>query len=531
MVSSPINAGATTVSGTSVEAEGTTIRVFLNGNPIPIGTTTVDANGNWTLGAVGPFAATNTLNATAEAPGKSVSVLSNTVTVLAPSTPPVITGTYTEGGTSVTGTSVEASGSVIRLYIDGTFIGTTTVDGAGNWTVTGLSPTDPALYTSGVLSATVQATGENESGLSNLVTVACIPPSTALTTAATPNPICEGEVTQITITGAESGVIYTLRNAGNTANMSASRLGRGANLVLTSFPLSATQTLQVQAMRLPDVSCNALVGAGHAITVYDLPELTLTLNHPASVTMGSSTTIAVQNTQANVEYQLQVGGVDVGTPVTSVLNGSTVNLNTGAIMANTTFTVQATDLSGPLNCQGNVAANAFIEATFLVPIESLRLEAYSNGSSNQLIWWTRNERNVSHFEVRRVSDDTFLGSYTAVGNTEGQQLYRFPDHQPTPQASYQIWAMDQDGQQTRSNVAVVTSNLSPRLYPHTAYSYGFVLPHDLTVRQWDLYSPEGKRVRTATAALVELEPLASGLYILHVTYSDGQQQRYKLLRP
>ena len=338
-------------------------------------------------------------------------------------------------------------------------------------------------------------------------------------------------MTQITITGAESGVIYTLRNAANTANMSASRLGRGSDLVLTSFPLSTSQTLLVQAMRLPDVSCNALIGAGHAITVYELPDLTPTLSHPASVSVGSSTTIAVQNTQANVRYQLQVGGANVGSPITSVLDGSTINLNTGAIATNTTFTVLATDLSSPLNCRGTVGANAFIEATFLVPIESLRLEAYRNGTSNQLVWWTRNERNVSHFEVRRVSDDTSLGTYPAMGNTEGQQLYRFPDHQPTAEASYQIWAQDLDGQQTLSNVAMVTTELSPRLYPRGDYTYGFVLPQDLTVRQWDLYSPEGKLVRTATAALVELETLATGLYILQVTFGDGRQQQYKLMRP
>ena len=50
-INAPINSGATTVSGTSVETNGTTIRVFKNGTQI--GTTTVNA-GTWSLAGISP---------------------------------------------------------------------------------------------------------------------------------------------------------------------------------------------------------------------------------------------------------------------------------------------------------------------------------------------------------------------------------------------------------------------------------------------------------------------------------------------
>ena len=71
MINSPINSGATSVSGTSVEANGTTIRVYKNS--VLIGTTTV-SGGVWTLSSISPALASNdVITATAEAANEYVS--------------------------------------------------------------------------------------------------------------------------------------------------------------------------------------------------------------------------------------------------------------------------------------------------------------------------------------------------------------------------------------------------------------------------------------------------------------------------
>ena len=70
-INAPINSGTTTISGTSVEANGTTIRVFKNGTQI--GTTTV-SGGVWSLTSISPaLAANDTITASAQAPNEYVS--------------------------------------------------------------------------------------------------------------------------------------------------------------------------------------------------------------------------------------------------------------------------------------------------------------------------------------------------------------------------------------------------------------------------------------------------------------------------
>jgi hypothetical protein len=79
-VNGPINVTATSISGTSVEAAGTTIEVFRNTSSI--GSTTVNASNQWTLTPSGlTFAVGDLITAKATAIGKNVSPLSRPVTV------------------------------------------------------------------------------------------------------------------------------------------------------------------------------------------------------------------------------------------------------------------------------------------------------------------------------------------------------------------------------------------------------------------------------------------------------------------
>lgn len=531
VVKGPINVAATSISGTSVEAAGTLITVYRNS--VSIGTTTVDAYGNWTLSGLNPALLVNldVINATATATGKSVSGLSNNVTVRGASTPPVITGSYTEGGTSVSGTSVEAVGSVIKLFIDGTQIGTTTVLAGGTWTVTGLSPTDPALYTGGVLSATVTATGENESGLSNLVTVQCVPPLTTAAVSLSPSPICSGFTTTITVNPSEPGVIYTLRNNANTANLSTSRVGNNGPLQLVTQPLTASARIRVQAMKLPSTSCTAMLTNTDTVTVnpIPLPDRAVTPS-PASITSGNSTVVQVGNTQSGVSYQLRIGAVNVGTKVVSASNGSTVNLATGNLTSSTTFNVLAVDENYPTNCSCVLNTTAYVDVTALVPLEALLLRARRTGSGQAVLldWTTRNEVNVSHMAAYELNHNRYIGTVQATGNTMGETAYRLTDLHPQGIAlAYRVVATDMDGSETESNI--VELNLTTGLQIVTEPDGWKLLPpaeNPLTdARLTDL---QGRTIAHGQLTYIAKTGLAKGWYLLQCRLTDGQTQVTKL---
>lgn len=152
-----------TITGTSTEAAGTEIKVYKAGTTL-LGTVTVSTFGTWQLTGV-TLATNDILTATAKALNKSLSSNSNSITVQASApSAPTVSGSYIAGNTSISGTGGNTS---VRVYVDGSLIGTVTPS-SGNWTLSGLSSTE--LYRGAVINATNIVNGI-ESVISNSVTV------------------------------------------------------------------------------------------------------------------------------------------------------------------------------------------------------------------------------------------------------------------------------------------------------------------------------------------------------------------------
>lgn len=140
IVSSPIYAGGSvTVTGSSIEPPGSVITVYVDG--VPVGTTNVQADGTWSLTGVA-ISDGQTVTATVQAGGEVTSGPSSGVDAASNSgdlTPPPFVATIYGEDTDIDGTSA-APNSVIDVYADGTYIGTTVADGSGNWVLVGGGP-------------------------------------------------------------------------------------------------------------------------------------------------------------------------------------------------------------------------------------------------------------------------------------------------------------------------------------------------------------------------------------------------------
>lgn len=103
----------TSVTGTSTEANGTTINLYKN--DVLIGTTTVTA-GAWTISGLTAFVAGDVITATATAPGEAVSnAKCNTLTVASPTCTAAVTSvTVCNAGKAIQG--IATVGATIRLY-------------------------------------------------------------------------------------------------------------------------------------------------------------------------------------------------------------------------------------------------------------------------------------------------------------------------------------------------------------------------------------------------------------------------------
>ncbi len=152
-----------TVNGTSTEVAGTTITLYKAGTTL-LGTASVTAFGTWSVSSL-TLTTSDVLTAYAKATGKTLSSISNSVTVAASvPTAPILSGNYIVGNTSISGSG---GNGTVTVYVGGAPIGTVT-NASGNWTLSGLSSTE--LFRGAKIYAT-NTVSSIESPISNEVNV------------------------------------------------------------------------------------------------------------------------------------------------------------------------------------------------------------------------------------------------------------------------------------------------------------------------------------------------------------------------
>jgi uncharacterized repeat protein (TIGR01451 family) len=205
VLNSPIVAGDTTVSGVSSGGDGTTISVY-NEDTL-IGNAVVTAN-VWTANVV-TVSGGDSIRAKATFPGGSESDFSPAVIVLFKTTTPLITVPVYAGSTSISGTTSEANGTSIEVFLDNVLLGTTTANG-GTWTLTVSKPT---LISTHLLKVRATAPGKYVSAFSaNVTIIDAISPVPAIST-----PIIAGlTVIEGTSIGPDSTLIEIFKTRSGT---------------------------------------------------------------------------------------------------------------------------------------------------------------------------------------------------------------------------------------------------------------------------------------------------------------------------
>ena len=255
------------ITGFSSEATGTTITVYNNATDAVIGTTTVQSGGSWTLGSTAVASTVYYARHTGTSCGTSEK--SNTATTLAASsaTCGTITSPVNQNANTVSGTGYAPVGATVKLFIDGAEIGSTTVVTGGGWSITVNSTATNKLYAGGVLTTSIQATGQITQQCGSAVTVQCVAP--AVPSISTTVPISTSNNNfSVTIFNSVSGVLYyivddqTSAPLGQTtgAQRGVSQFGNGGSLTLTSSSFMSTDgtyKFRVVANPLSGTSCNS----------------------------------------------------------------------------------------------------------------------------------------------------------------------------------------------------------------------------------------------------------------------------------
>jgi len=301
VVSAPICAGSTSISGTSTEPNGTTIELFKSS--VSIGTTTV-TGGVWNITGLTALVAGDVITATAtsSASCRSVSVSSNPITVIAR---PTVTFTAQPGASVCASTDV--------TY--------TTQSGQSNyvWTLPGVLNTDYSITSGGIGSTSNTVTLRWLTAGSKTVTInynnagGCNAASATSSIATTVNPlptasisgnngpICSGANATFTLTGTTDAVVTYNINGGS--NTTATLTGGTATVTITGA--TSNQTLNLVSINNPSTSCNQSLSGSSTVTVNPLPTASISGNNGPAVCSGSDITFNLTGTSgAVVTYNL-----------------------------------------------------------------------------------------------------------------------------------------------------------------------------------------------------------------------------------
>ena len=274
-----LTAGAS-ITGTSAETAGTTIRVYTSTGTL-VATTAVQANGTWSTGNAGTtpavynaVAATSYYaNAQNGACGISTSSASYTVAIATSAARcGTITGPINSGAASISGALTGSiNASTVNLYLDGELIGSYVTNNAAWGPITVNTTPVNTLYPNGILTVGIQESGKQETACpSSLLEIICTPSPTAPEYSISNSNVNQYQSTNVTITNAATETFYALSDSatGQSYGMGKWATSNG-NLVLTTdaFNNSGTYKIKVNATSIAGVTVCSAVSATLSVVV------------------------------------------------------------------------------------------------------------------------------------------------------------------------------------------------------------------------------------------------------------------------
>jgi hypothetical protein len=154
--------------------------------------------------------------------------------------------------------------------------------------------------------------------------------------------VCSGSSTNIQVASSENGVNYQLRNNTGNVNIGSPVAGTGGTINLPTGNLAAATTFNVLATNAI-TGCNLQMTGTVTVNINPLPTDKTPTALSSSICSGTDATIQIAASQSGVSYQLRnnTGNTNMGSAVAGT--GGTITLLSGAITANTTFNVLATN--------------------------------------------------------------------------------------------------------------------------------------------------------------------------------------------
>lgn len=301
------------------------------------------------------------------------------------------------GITSISGTSLEAAGTVVTVYKNGISIGNTTVQSNGSWSLA--YTIVPAKYSASQQTGACLASAVSSSDTALSLSTIC--------------PTITGSYNQYStsvdgtlpssFTGniklyIDSVLIKTLSVTGATAfsfpvNTDYSdRLYPGGKIYVT-----AQESGKLEGAACPDNTQTVLCSAPSTPNV--------TTPSPVNIFVNQKATFNVGNTANGILYVLKDNADTKNQGTSEFGTTSTIALVTDTFHSpgNYVLKIKALDFSGA-NCESYVDVSVTVLSNSTLPITITSLSGYFNNGNCYLNWIAENETNIKYYGVERSDD-------------------------------------------------------------------------------------------------------------------------------
>lgn len=300
-----------------------------------------------------------------------------------------LSGTPDAGGswTQIAGTARAITGNNVNL--NGAAAGTYTFE----YTVTGTAP---------CANATAQVVVNVDAS-----------PTVALPLGSSPNPVCSGGSSDITVTNSEMGVSYQLRNNADNSAVGLPVIGNGGIIPLPTGGITATTTYNVLATNgsCPPVQLTGTV----TITVLGVINSSLATSAQTSpICAGSGTNIQVANSETGVNYQLRndFDNSAIGAPVAGT--GGTISLPSGNLTTTTTFNIFASNGTCSIELVNLVTVNVDVNPDVNLAVGVVVSPLCVGGSTEVTV---TNAQVGVQYQLRNNADNSLIGGPMAGTNS------------------------------------------------------------------------------------------------------------------
>lgn len=251
-------AAGSQIGGTSSATTGSTITVVNAATLVSVGTTTVQSNGTWLLASPTAVTATNYL---ARITGSvcGTSNYSDTAFTIA-GTPAArcgsLTGPISDNATAVSGTVTTAvAATTVTLFVDGVSVGSQVIAGTA-WSIPVNTTVNNGIYAGAVLTISIAESGRTEVICAATQTVNCTAPAVPSISPASAT-IAAGQTVTYTLSSTTSGLLYSIRDNADAANLGESKFGNGSTVTVTTNPFNTagTYTVKIKATSFSGANC------------------------------------------------------------------------------------------------------------------------------------------------------------------------------------------------------------------------------------------------------------------------------------